>query len=240
MTPHQPALRRLAEGLRDLLLPPRCVGCNELLPPFEREAAVLCPICRAAWDKARSDAAALSAEAALRGHAYLILYRSGKTDGVPERLIYHLKHQGDPRAFAFVAGQLSFAVHMAATEAGHAGAPLFTYPPRRRASVGKDGFDQAERLAKALAFACGGEPVSLLRRTHAPAEEQKTLNTEARRENAAASYALRRKIAHCVRGRTVVLCDDLCTTGATLAACEALLMEAGAAAVVWATVGQTK
>ncbi len=255
------AVLRFFGGARDLLFPPRCVGCDVLLPPFALPGAaegVFCPTCRAAWDEARAAAAEATAEAAMRGHAYLTAYRTGVTDGVPERLVYHLKHSGDARVTRFVAERLAFGTAVAirqtvfavaenresvegeeTAEGTDARPPIFTYPPRRRAAVRKDGFDQAKRLAAALSRASGGEMMSLIRRTDAPEDEQKTLHTEERRENAEAAYALRQGADKCVRGRTVVLCDDLSTTGATLSACERLLYAAGAVAVVWATVEQT-
>ncbi len=227
----------LAAAVRDLLFPPRCVVCDELLPPFR--SVILCPTCRTAWDEARMAAAADTGEAAAAGHAYLVRYRSGQTDGVPERLIFHLKHRGDPRAFGFVAASLELPtrVALASTEEPTGDLPLFTYPPRRRAAVRQDGYDQAARLAKALAVVCGGEYVPLLRRT--ADREQKTLHADERQANAAVSFTINRRAASRVSGRTVVLCDDLCTTGATLTRCEQLLLDAGAAAVVWVTVAYT-
>ena len=116
---------------------------------------------------------------------------------------------------------------------------LFTYPPRRRSAVREDGFDQAQRLAKALAGACDGDFAALIRRTHRKAREQKTLNAEERAVNATSSYILADKAAEAVRDRTVVICDDLCTTGATLNRCAALLVEAGARSVILCTVART-
>ena len=119
--------------------------------------------------------------------------------------------------------------------------PIFTYTPRRRAAVHQDGFDQAARLARALAREMGGEFVPLLRRdVRRKASEQKRLGTRERIKNAEASYALCRRADARVRGRIVVLCDDRSTTGATLARCERLLLRAGASAVVWATIAQTE
>lgn len=269
------SLRRATEGVRDLFFPPRCLGCDTLLPPLPDGETVLCPLCRTAWESARVEAAPMAAEAMRHGHTFAVLYHAGHTEGVPERVIYHIKHIGSPRAFALVAaalaprihsllaqptdGPVEQAVHRAddppAPPSADAVAvslptpfvatqedtcpPLFTYPPRRRKAVREDGFDQAARLAKALAATCEGEFVPLLRRTHRPTSEQKHLSAEARFANATASYALGKTVSSRVRGRTVILCDDLATTGATLHACAALLREAGAARVLWVTVGQT-
>ena len=238
-------LRRTASAARDLLFPPRCVGCGDLLPPFVKRATVFCPLCRTAWETAITEAADHAADDAGRGLIYLVRYRPGHADGIPEKLIYHLKHEGDPRAFSFVAERLAPRLLDAAatlpTRApmGEDKPLLFTYPPRRRSAVREDGFDQAQRLAKALARACDGDFAALIRRTHRKAREQKTLNVEERAVNATSSYILADKAAEAVRDRTVVLCDDLCTTGATLNRCAALLVEAGARSVVLCTVART-
>ena len=238
-------LRRTASAARDLLFPPRCVGCGDLLPPFVRRATVFCPLCRAAWETAVTEASADSADAAARGLVYLVHYRPGHADGIPEKLIYHLKHEGDPRAFSFVAERLAprlldaAATLPARAPVGEDKPLLFTYPPRRRSAVREDGFDQAQRLAKALAVACDGDFAALIRRTHRKAREQKTLNAEERAVNATSSYILTDKAAEAVRDRTVVICDDLCTTGATLNRCASLLVEAGARSVILCTVART-
>lgn len=239
------SLRRTASAARDLLFPPRCVGCGDLLPPFARRATVFCPLCRTAWESAITEAADHAAADAGRGLVYLVHYRPGHADGIPEKLIYHLKHEGDPRAFVFAAERLAPRLLDAAatlpTRApiGEDKPLLFTYPPRRPSAVREDGFDQAQRLAKALARACDGDFAALIRRTHRKAREQKTLNAEERAVNATSSYILADKAAEAVRDRTVVICDDLCTTGATLDRCAVLLVEAGARSVILCTVART-
>ena len=241
----QSKLSGVCNAARDLLFPPRCVGCGDLLPPFVRRATVFCPLCRTAWETAVTEAADHAAADAGRGLIYLVHYRPGHADGIPEKLIYHLKHEGDPRAFSFVAERLAPRLLDAAatlpTRApmGEDKPLLFTYPPRRRSAVREDGFDQAQRLAKALAGACDGDFATLVKRTHRKAREQKTLNAEERAVNATSSYILADKAAEAVRDRTVVICDDLCTTGATLNRCAALLVESGARSVVLCTVART-
>jgi len=238
-------LRRTASAARDLLFPPRCVGCGDLLPPFVRRATVFCPLCRTAWETAVTEAADHAATDAGRGLVYLVHYRPGHADGIPEKLIYHLKHEGDPRAFSFVAERLAprlldaAATLPARAPVGEDKPLLFTYPPRRRAAVREDGFDQAQKLAKALAAACEGDFAALIRRTHRKTAEQKTLNAADRTANATTAYILTAKAAETLRDRTVVICDDLCTTGATLNRCAALLVEAGARSVVLCTVART-
>jgi predicted amidophosphoribosyltransferase len=236
---------RTASAARDLLFPPRCVGCDDLLPPFAKRATVLCALCRTAWETAVTEATADAATDATRGLVYLVHYRPGHAEGIPEKLIYHLKHQGDPRAFGFVAERLAPRLSDAAAAlptrapVGEDKPILFTYPPRRPSAVRRDGFDQARRLAKALAQACDGDFAAVIRRTHRKAKEQKTLTAEEREANAAASYILSDKAAEVVRDRTVVVCDDLRTTGATLNRCATLLVEAGARSVMICTVART-
>lgn len=256
----KPIAHRTVSAIHHLLFPPRCIACGDLLAPFTDTEAVFCPLCRTQWESAVAEAAEQAAEDAERGMIYLTFYRSGRTDGIPERLIYHLKHHGSPRAFHFVAERLAPRVLRAAgtlptvapattdgilddslfsSPNGTAGPILFTYPPRRRSAVSRDGFDQASLLAKALSEVCGGDYASLIRRTRRFSGEQKRLDAEERSDNAFRAYQLRKNAAETLRGRTVAVCDDLCTTGATLNRCAELLVEAGAELVILVTVGKT-
>ena len=178
-----------------------------------------------------AEAAEQSVEDSARGSIYLTLYHSGRVGGVPERLVYHLKHRGSPRAFRFVAELLAHrlagvaeSLPMRETDSDGDAPVLFTYPPRRRPAVRREGFDQAKRLARAMsrAYAKGFtheaevRHVSLIRRTHRPV-----------------------RAAKIARGRVVVLCDDVCTTGATLHRCAEQLVSAGARGVIFVTVART-
>lgn len=239
---------RLISTARTLLFPPKCVGCGELLPPFGGGDTVFCPLCRTKWEAALAEAASKSAEDAARGLVYLTFYRPGRGGGIPERVIYHIKHRGDPRVFSFLAARLAPRVmrtvrtipSVAPLTAESDGLPpLVTYPPRRGSAVRAEGFDQAARLARSLSRACGWTFVRLIRRTRASHGEQKALDAQGRAENATRSYALTANAAARVRGRRVVICDDLRTTGATLGRCAELLVEAGAVSVVLVTVAET-
>lgn len=235
----------LSRAARNLLFPPRCVGCDSLLPPFAPKDTVFCPFCRTEWEAAVAEADEAAAADAARGIVYLTFYRPSKTDGIPERLIYHIKHRGERRTLDFVAERLAPRIRKAVTStparkpAAEDRPLLFTYPPRRRVAVSEDGFDQAERLSKAFAKICHGEHATLIRRTRRRAREQKRLTAEERASNAARAYTLEDKAAPLIRDRTVVLCDDLRTTGATLEACAGLLVGAGARSVILVTVAAT-
>jgi ComF family protein len=90
------------------------------------------------------------------------------------------------------------------------------------------GFNQARELARHL-----GRPVvdALVRSRHTRAQVE--LAADRRRANVAGAIRMRRRWwrRFDVRGSTVVLVDDVSTTGATLEACAAVLRDAGASAV---------
>jgi ComF family protein len=95
--------------------------------------------------------------------------------------------------------------------------PVPLHRRRRRAR----GFNQAEELAKLLGPPC----VDALRRTRFT-RSQIDLPEAERQANVRNAFAPARRAD--VRGLCVVLVDDVCTTGATLEACAAVLRHAGA------------
>ncbi|MBX3023391.1 ComF family protein [bacterium] len=91
------------------------------------------------------------------------------------------------------------------------------------------GFNQAVPLARALGRVCG-QPVELLAlvRTR-PTPPQVGLGAGDRRRNVRGAFAVR--YPERVQGRTVLLVDDVMTTGATAHECARVLQRAGARAV---------
>ena len=93
--------------------------------------------------------------------------------------------------------------------------------PKRRKGRG---FDPAELLARAVARRLGLRARGLLRRLDDEPQTARTLQGRL----AGPGLAVRRRL----RGETVLLVDDVCTTGSTLRAAAAALRSAGASEVV--------
>ncbi len=226
--------------LLTLLFPPKCIGCGELMSVAEGAEGVFCPFCRTAWEAGRLSAAdrCLQGQEHIAGLVSVVKYRPGETDGVPEKLIYHMKHRDERRVFDCMARELIPLLRQAYTSFSVCEDQiLLSYPPRSRKAVRKDGFDQARRLAEAVSKGTGFPVVPLLSRTGESGEAQKYLSAEERKASAAISYRLRAGVD--VRNKVVFLFDDVYTTGATLRSCARLLTDAGASGVFLATVGRT-
>ena len=90
------------------------------------------------------------------------------------------------------------------------------------------GYSQCVYLARALAGRIGRrcDESAVRRRRGVFLRRQAGLSEEERRENAKDSFVVRRPGS--VRGRTVLVVDDIMTTGATLSDCARALKEAGA------------
>ena len=97
------------------------------------------------------------------------------------------------------------------------------------------GFNQAHALAEALAAFAGVPVWPALRRDRATAQ-QVGLDGEARRRNVAGAFSCPDPAL--IRDRTVVLIDDVITTGATFGACAEVLRSAGATSVAALTVAR--
>lgn len=98
------------------------------------------------------------------------------------------------------------------------------------------GYNQSEILAETISR-CLGLPISrhLLRRVRATAPQSRIGGVRNRASNVLGAFKLGR--GSC-RGRTVLLVDDVLSTGATMAQCRRTLRRAGAAGVIGAVVAR--
>ncbi len=128
--------------------------------------------------------------------------------------------------------------HMAAALPQLGSIDLCLPVPLYRSRRWNRGFNQSELLAAEL---CRTSGIRLGKRVLArvrATESQAGLSNRARFANVAGAFAVGKP--QVVKGRRVLIIDDVMTTGATLAACAKTLKKAGATSVVALTVARAK
>lgn len=103
---------------------------------------------------------------------------------------------------------------------------LFFVPvPLHHSRFRERGYNQTEKLAQALAAACGGRVANLLKRRSFSVSQTK-LSSEERQANVAGAFEVRATMRP-EPGDLFVVVDDVFTTGATTGACLYALRKAG-------------
>lgn len=225
--------RFLVAGLLDVAFPPKCHACGRL------DTRPLCDACRAAF-------ADIHPPACVRcGSPGADLCRScrerppfrferavgaGSFEGALRAAILRLKYHGRVR----LAEPLGDYLAEALGRAGDLGIEVVAPVPLHWSRLRQRGFNQSELLARPVAAALGAPleagALRRIRRTRA----QALLRASERERNVRGAFAVARPEA--VRGRRVLLVDDVLTTLHTVDECARVLMEAGAHAVVAAGV----
>ena len=225
-------LRRLGRVVVDGVLPPRCLNCGTTVGepgtlcsqcwtattffappwcavcglPFEVPMGpdAVCADCareRASWDRARA----------------VLRY-----DKHSRRLVLALKHADHTH----LAGALGRWMHRTGRDVLD-DADLVMPVPLHWTRLFARRYNQAALLAHAI-HTVGGPPVAadwLVRRRRTPSQGR--LSAAGRARNVRAAFAMRR--GRSVRGKRVVLIDDVLTTGATVEECARVLRRNGAA-----------
>lgn len=157
--------------------------------------------------------------------ACLRVWPAFETDERILAVIHALKFSRRERLSAWLARSLAEGLPARALRV-EGRAPTLVPIPMDRASLQRRGFNQAERIATALAPLFG---VEVERRAIVKVREtapQSSLGRDERTRNVLGVMEVDARDA--VAGQRVVLVDDLVTTGATAAACAAALWNAGA------------
>jgi competence protein ComFC len=224
--------------LLDLAFPEDCLLCGIELVPGRRGAAPVCPECVGRLAPLAGERCAvcglplISEEKtctrcrerrfAFDRHRSLFEYR-----GDVRELLFYYKFKACSRLGELFAGFI--ARERADAELGVVVVPV----PSRRRTVRKRGFAAVELLARRFARRARLPYAPCLARGEGL--PQKTLDYEARLANLAGQITVL-PVAADLSGRSVLLVDDIFTTGATAHECAAALKKAGASEVTVLTV----
>ena len=226
----------------NLIFPPSCVSCHETLPFDSREA--LCPHCRSRYESEKRflcpecsfvhrDCTCMPPKVRLHASEAIHLAEYFKEESVVRDMILTAKNGRHEYLYRFVASELAKLLE-SRVEIEDA---IVTFVPRGAAKEAKHGVDQAKEAATRMAKILSCECVSLF--YHKKNQEQKHLSVEERALNAKNAFTLLPKSKHLIRGRRVILYDDVMTSGSTASACASLLKQAGAAEVIVLTFAKT-
>lgn len=230
----------------------KCGGCGEILA-YEHCHDAFCPDCRLKWNRAKTETCPTCFQSAVECSCqpkYLsstgvltlrkLVFYSSKRESEPQnRIIYHIKKNPNHRYWTFLASELKPLAEEELSILGFS-APyedvVLVSVPRGRRSKATYGFDQSEQLCRFLSAAMRIPLANVLHRKFG-GKEQKKLTQSQRQKN------IRRMIdckdGSAVRGKCVVLLDDVVTTGASMSVCASVLKKAGAKSVIALSLAQT-
>ena len=154
-----------------------------------------------------------------------------------QSVVLYMKDFRDKRVFDFVALELSLLLERYFNENKIKGSDvIFTFSPRSRKNREKSGFDQAAELSKRCAKHYGACFLNLVRRKYF-SKNQKGLDDNKRLKNARESLLPNERFS--LSGETVVIVDDVVTTGATVSTCVKAVKMLGAKQIICVSVAKT-
>ena len=201
-------LRRAAAAV---FFPNRCPFCDELIGVFEFW-------CERCYNRLRFLTGNEEAPQRLDGFSAVCSYTGRARTAVVRMKRGYYRYPID--AFSVLIAENAHGLISAAD--------MITAVPTSRERKIELGYAQSELIAKMISE-ISGKPFRRVLEVTPEKREQKRLNTQQRRENALRSYRVSRP--ELVKGKSVLVIDDICTTGATLEAIADMLRAAGAVSV---------
>jgi competence protein ComFC len=226
-------LAPLLDPFLTLLYPPRCLVCKTL------GEAALCTTCAAQIIPIPvpycvtcghpQEAPSHCTHCAARHPAYTRARALGAYDGVLRQAIHQFKYRDRPQLAVPLGGLLADYAQTHAVELNGLRFDALLPVPMHAARKRQRGYNQSERLAHVLSTELSLPLVTDALIRPQPSRPQVGLTGEARRTNLRGAFTV--KHAEAVAGKTLLLIDDVATSGSSLHECALALKSAGANAV---------
>lgn len=210
---------KLLGRLLDLLYPPRCVFCHRLLSSGDDH---VCRFCEQSLP-VTGDSAKRKSPAYTDG-CYSPLYY----EGTVKESLHRFKFSHRTGYADIYAGFMVKCI-----DENEIFCDIISWAPVSRKRKRSRGYDQSELLARAVAARTGLLCERTLEKIRHTSPQSLTKNARQRAENVKGAY--RCCAEGLVRGKKILLIDDIVTSGSTLSECARMLREAGASRVVTLT-----
>ncbi len=226
-------LKKIKEKLLKIMFVKRCVGCGQLLA-YDYDG-YMCDTCYEKWEDEKTEVCPNCMEEHVKCECrfynsrvdsvrHLAPYSSQDEENVANMLVYALKRSNDSDIFDFVANEMADnLVNKKKLEN-----TVCVGVPRGPRNIKKYGYDHAKKLAKRLAEVLEIGYADVLFHKGGKTEQKKLDHVEQRRENARKNCSIKKKTIDNIRGKNILLVDDIGTTGSMATACAELLKEHGA------------
>lgn len=228
----------MIKGILRLLFPPKCVFCKDLT---ENENFAVCQSClRDIWYNQRACTICGTPLDTVYGDTICTYCRRHKRNFTKAYVPFVYKDQVRSAILQFkFGGRRASAVTFAAfilmkmRELEAQRPDMITYVPMHFLRLGKRGYNQAALLASALGKMLNVPVCATLRKKKNTIPQSKKKGRD-RRYSLQDAFALRKNTE--LRGKRILLLDDVITTGTTLHRCAGVLRKAGALEVQVAAV----
>ena len=209
----------IREHLLQLLFPPKCVLCGRLL---QKEETDLCHACRIHTPEFEESKIRLSF---LAGWTALWYYMGDVRHSILKYKFYNA------RGYSAVYGRL-LAMKLLSREFYRP--DILTWIPVSPARKRERGYDQVELIARAMSRELGIDLTPTLKKIRHNPPQSGITGVAQRKANVLGAY--RAIDPGGIRGKKILLLDDIITTGATASECARVLLTAGAGEVYCAAV----